>query len=168
MYQVGLCKFIDWAHGEHWALGILELATWGKLERNPITSPKVNKYGLCECCVSKKWCVVGKAFFICGHIGLNCRGLPRPTMFLWNWKSQLEMDTDSRNLARSLSKIQGTQHKVWEQLQDKDSKVMQNSYRWKPLVILMWNILPEFHKFFSQSRKLNMKFQFCSYFFPHT
>ena len=27
--------------------------------------------------------------------------------------------------------------KVWEQLQDKQSKVMQNSYTWKPLAILM-------------------------------
>ena len=27
--------------------------------------------------------------------------------------------------------------KVWEQLQDEHSKVMHNSYRWKPLDILM-------------------------------
>ena len=47
---------------------------------------------------------------------------------------------------------------------------MQNSYRWKPLAILVQNITPESHDF-SQSRKLNTKISilffnllFCSFF----
>ena len=38
---------------------------------------------------------------------------------------------------KKLKKALQLPFKVWEQLQDKHSKVMQNSYRWKHLAILM-------------------------------
>ena len=33
--------------------------------------------------------VVGKALLLCGHMGLDGRGVPRPAMFRWNGKSSL-------------------------------------------------------------------------------
>ena len=55
--------------------------------------------------------------------------------------------------------------KVWEQLQDKHSEEMLNSYRLKPLPILMSNIAPESNDFSSQLRKSNAKISILFFFF---
>ena len=52
--------------------------------------------------------------------------------------------------------------KVREQLQDKRREKMQNSYRSKPLAILMSNIAPEFHSFSHSLENCMRKFRFCS------
>ena len=55
--------------------------------------------------------------------------------------------------------------KVWKQVEDKHSEAMQNSYRWKPLAIIMLNIAPESHDCSSQSRNQMLRFWLCSSFF---
>ena len=87
--------------GEAPVLGFLESATWAKLEHDPVTNPKANKCG-------SEWgqgCVDGKALLICGQLGLNCHGVPRPAFFWWIQKSQPEMDIDSQNLTSVFPKF---------------------------------------------------------------
>ena len=78
-----------------WALGTLESATWAKLEWNPTTNLKVNKW-VCELWLAKLSLYMGKWVLI----------VPWPAMLRWNQKSQPEMDSDFQKLTESPSEIQ--------------------------------------------------------------
>ena len=77
-------------------------------------------------------------------------------------------------VSRSSSKLQGFKWlpvlQVWEQLQDNNSKEIQNSSRWKPLVILMQKYTPRVPRLLPIVKKIeheNLDFALlllCSYF----
>ena len=102
VYQLGLCKFVDYTSGGALSLGIFECATWAELECNRITSPKTNKWE-CECGEQIGCGQQGSPVYVGEWISI----VPPPTMFRWKQqKSQLEMDLDSWKFTWSHSKLQ--------------------------------------------------------------
>ena len=75
--------------------------------------PNANRWGLSQTRLYKCVHVVGKALLLCGHMGLDCCGVPRPAMFRSNRKSQPERGIDSRKLTGSRPNLKWPEHHLY-------------------------------------------------------